>query len=399
MKSVRFNQPKYVVPLIVLPFLILCFYVYRMGEGVPEAKADAPVGMQGNIGNASQEVQRRAFDDKLDAFAQQYKEADGNTAVNPIADQAGLDSIDRLMKERFMGGGSVTGYPAVRPVGASGFAQDPEMARALASLQRPAVNQPGLGADAGFGQVGSVPVQQRPVAPVGKDPMELFRQQMAYMDSVSKANDPELKAERDRMAAVERAESLERAVPRLKVVKELDRSDVFNTVVPDRRDHFIMAVIDENVTGYAGSRIRLRLLEDVRAGKVLVRKGTYLYALISGFRDQRVTLSVRSILQDGRILPVKLDLYDTDGLPGLYVPESAFREFTRDLGGSSMQGVNIQGNSASASQFLMSSMDKMFQSTSSAIAAMIRKNKAKIKYNSYIYLIDPDELQKEQQGY
>lgn len=399
MKSIRFNQPKYVVPLIVLPFLILCFYVYRMGEGEPEAKADAPVGMQGNIGNASQEVQHRAFDDKLDAFAQQYKEADGNTAVNPIADQAGLDSIDRLMKERFMGGGSVTGYPAMRPLSNNGFAQDPEMARALASLQRPGVTQPGLGTDAGFGQVGSVPVQQSPVAPAQKDPMELFRQQMASMDSVSKANDPELKAERDRMAAVERAESLERAVPRLKVVKELDRSDVFNTVVPERRDHFIMAVIDENVTGYAGSRIRLRLLEDIRAGKVLVQKGTYLYALISGFGDQRVTLSVRSILQDGRILPVKLELYDTDGLPGLYVPESAFREFTRDLGGSSMQGVNIQGNSASASQFLMSSMDKMFQSTSSAIAAMIRKNKAKIKYNSYIYLIDPDELQKEQQGY
>ncbi|MNL68619.1 hypothetical protein D3C87_1933710 [compost metagenome] len=64
-----------------------------------------------------------------------------------------------------------------------------------------------------------------------------------------------------------------------------------------------------------------------------------------------------------------------------------------------MQGVNIQGNSANANQFLMSSIDKMFQSTSSAIATLIRKNKAKIKYNSYIYLIDTEALQNAQQNY
>jgi hypothetical protein len=36
----------------------------------------------------------------------------------------------------------------------------------------------------------------------------------------------------------------------------------------------------------------------------------------------------------------------------------------------------------------MSTTDKIFESTSSAIAGAIRKDKAKIKYNSYIYLID-----------
>jgi hypothetical protein len=35
-------------------------------------------------------------------------------------------------------------------------------------------------------------------------------------------------------------------------------------------------------------------------------------------------------------------------------------------------------------------VSKMFESTSSAIAGVIRKDKAKIKYNSYLYLIDTD---------
>jgi hypothetical protein len=60
-----------------------------------------------------------------------------------------------------------------------------------------------------------------------------------------------------------------------------------------------------------------------------------------------------------------------------------------------VQGVTIDGSSG-GSQFIMSSVDKIFQSTSSAIADLIRKNKAKMKYNSYIYLIDSDELQNSQ---
>jgi conjugative transposon TraM protein len=152
-------------------------------------------------------------------------------------------------------------------------------------------------------------------------------------------------------------------------------------------------VIDEGLTGYAGSRIRLRLLDDMQAGPYLIKKDTYLYALISGFNGQRVTLSVKSIVYQDKILPVKLEVYDLDGLEGLYVPESAFRDFTKDASTNVIQGVDMQNSSNS---FVMSAAGQLFQSTSSAIAGMIRKNKAKIKYNSYLYLIDNQAQQKAQ---
>jgi hypothetical protein len=117
-----------------------------------------------------------------------------------------------------------------------------------------------------------------------------------------------------------------------------------------------------------------------------------LYGLVNGFTQQRITLVITSVLTAGQILPVKLSVYDDDGLLGLYVPASAFRDFTKDLSGNSMQGVSIETGSA-GSQLLMSSMDKVFQSTSSAIAGAIRKNKAKIKYGTQVYLIDPQTLQ------
>ena len=151
------------------------------------------------------------------------------------------------------------------------------------------------------------------------------------------------------------------------------------------------AVIDENVTGYLGSRIRFRLLEDVYVGKNKVSKGSILYGQISGFTLQRVNLNIVSILNNGEILPINLSVYDTDGMQGLYVPQSAFREMMRELGENSVQGTTMDN---SGQGFFTSLLSRAFQSTSQTIANLIRKNKAKIKYNTHIYLINEKDLSK-----
>jgi conjugative transposon TraM protein len=380
--KINFKQPKYVLPLLALPFLCLFFYVWQSTFDKPKTEVKQQAGLNGNVGNVSADVRKKALADKLDAYRNTYKEADGYSAVNVISKEASgnpgfkdnytgrekqtLDSIDRAMKAK---------YNAPQPVD-----RDKALAAALNTMPRRRIPEPD------------------PPSPKEKDPMDVFRQQMAYMDSVSKMNDPAYKAEKLKQQAAEKAAQQKAFEKRLTVTRADTSPADFNTVKPSSEERFITAVIDENITGYAGSRLRLKLLEDIKAGGNLIRKGTYLFAQISGFSEQRVTLSITTILSDGKILPVKLDIYDLDGMPGLYVPSSAFREFTKDLGSSSVQGVTIDGNST-GSQFIMSSVDKLFQSTSSAIAGLIRKNKAKMKYNSYIYLIDTDALQNTQKSY
>jgi conjugative transposon TraM protein len=403
--TINFKQPRYILPLIILPFLCLFFYVWHSGSAKTKVKSRPEAGIQDNVGEVSADVKKEALSDKLDAYRNTYKEADGYTAVNPIGEEKSsnaemisqydssekrtLDSIDQQMKRQFNRGSPAGGitknasYSNIASRHAAGglSSEDKALTAALA----------GLAAQRQDRQAGSRP--NTSLAPVEKDPMELFKNQMAYVDSMSKSNDPQYQMELQKKTAGARLEELRKKQPLLEVHKAEDQSEDFNTIMPQKSDAFITAIVDENVTGYADSRIRLRLLEDIFAGHSLIKKGTYLYALINGFSGQRVTLSVQSILTGGQILPVKLDVYDQDGIQGLYVPESAFRDFTKDLGGSSMQGVNIQGSSQNGSQFLMSTVDKVFQSTSSAIASAIRKNKAKIKYNSYIYLIDPQAQQ------
>lgn len=382
--KINFKQPKYVLPALALPFLCLFFYAWHSGFSKPKPEIKQEAGLNGNVGNVSADVRKKNLAGKLDAYRNTYKEANGYSAVNVIPKEASsnasfqdrysskekqtLDSIDRAMKAKYN----------LPPTGT----HDRAIAAALPAM----VHQQKQRA------------AHAPVEPKEKDPMDVFKQQMAYMDSINKQNDPAYKAEQLKKLANDKAALQKASEFKLRVVKADEPSVDFNTVKPPGEDKFITAVIDENVTGYAGSRLRLKLLEDIRAGNNLIKKGTYIFAQISGFSEQRVTLSINTILSGGKILPVKLEIYDLDGMPGLYVPASAFREFTRDLGSNAVQGVTIDGNST-GNQFIMSSVDKIFQSTSSAIAGLIRKNKAKMKYNSFIYLIDGDALLNTQKSY
>jgi len=387
--KLNFKQPKYVLPLIALPFFCLFFYALHSPSKLKEKESPRSDGLNSSVGSVAEDVRKRNLSSKLDAFRNTYKDANGQSAVgiipaetsnNPVyrgndfAERARLDSINRSIRAK------LSGQLNNRSVSND----DKLIAAALANVGRQQSH-------------GSLDNKANATVDPAKDPMEIFRKQMAYMDSISKENDPAFKADKEKKQRAEELQKVQAAQVKYAVSKATPADEGFNTIRPGKDQEFIKAIIDENETGYAGSRIRLRLLEDIRAGGFLIPKGTYLYAQVSGFSQQRVALSIVSIMAGGKIFPVKLSVYDLDGLPGLYVPESAFRDFTKDLSGNTIQGVSIDGGSGS--QFLMSSVARIFQSTSSAITEIIRKNKAKMKYGTYLYLIDSESLQAEQKTY
>ena len=120
------------------------------------------------------------------------------------------------------------------------------------------------------------------------------------------------------------------------IKKTKGESEFFNTVSQnDPGFNMITAIIDENIKAVDGSRVRLRLLDDVEIGGMSVPKGTYLYATMSGFSKQRVKGKVGSVFVGDQIKIINLSIYDTDGLEGLYVPSSSFRETAKEIGGHS----------------------------------------------------------------
>lgn len=183
------------------------------------------------------------------------------------------------------------------------------------------------------------------------------------------------------------------------VVKKVrTSSSYFNTIADeDAEPNMIKAIIDENIKAVDGSRVRLRLLDDVEIGETMVKKGSYIYAIMSGFGSQRVKGTIKSLLVDDELVKVNLSLYDTDGLEGLYVPQSSFRETSQDVAASALGGSMSMNNGStgnSFSQWGMQAVQQAYSKTSNAISKAIRKNKAKLKYGTFVYLVNGNNKDK-----
>lgn len=180
------------------------------------------------------------------------------------------------------------------------------------------------------------------------------------------------------------------------VVKQKETSDYFNTIgnnEPQRK--LIKAIIDEDIKVVDGSRIRLRVLDDIEVGQTTIPKGTYLYATMSGFSQQRIKGTVKSVFMNDNLIKINLSIYDTDGLEGLYIPESSFRETAKDVGSQTMNTPpNFNTGTTIESAFVqwgMNAVQQGVQKTTQAISKNIKKNRVKLKYGTFVYLINSKE--------
>jgi len=179
------------------------------------------------------------------------------------------------------------------------------------------------------------------------------------------------------------------------VKKQKDTSDYFNTIVSNEPEHkLIRAIVDEDVKAVDGSRVRLRLLDDINIGDRTIAKGNYLYCTLNGFGQQRVKGTVKSVLVNDELVKVNLSIYDTDGLEGLYVPKSSFSETAKDIAsGTVSQNMNINDGTTTSStgRWGMQALQNAYQKVANALSKNIRKNKVKVKYGTQVYLINSRE--------
>ena len=156
-------------------------------------------------------------------------------------------------------------------------------------------------------------------------------------------------------------------------------------------------MIDKTTKAHEGTRLRFKLLDDVTVSGTRLKKGTYLYGTVTGFGQQRVRATITSILIGGKFISVNLSVFDNDGMEGFYVPESAFRDFMKEAGANTVQqNISFEsesgyGSGISGEAIALQALQNMYNSATSAVSANIRKNKAKIKYNTIVYLINSDK--------
>ncbi|GAA4459205.1 conjugative transposon protein TraM [Nibrella saemangeumensis] len=114
----------------------------------------------------------------------------------------------------------------------------------------------------------------------------------------------------------------------------------------------IPVVVHEDQAIREGQQVKLRLLKEVTVEGVTVPANSILYA-VGRLAEDRLILTVRSLQLGGQLIPLDLDVYDTDGSPGVNVPGLS-RQVGGQIQSSAIQGVNLPGVGALANSVLNS---------------------------------------------
>lgn len=154
------------------------------------------------------------------------------------------------------------------------------------------------------------------------------------------------------------------------------------------------AIIDETKTIKLGDEVKMRLMEDIQIGSVMVPKGTIIVAK-SNLSGNRLQLKVTSIEYKERIIGVDLSAFDLNGQEGLYVPLSAeaigLKALGEGLAETATGGISIQ--QSGKDQILANVSNGLIRSGGNYLRSKAGEVKIKIKAGYQLYLYD-----KSQQG-
>ncbi len=98
----------------------------------------------------------------------------------------------------------------------------------------------------------------------------------------------------------------------------------------------IEATVHSNQILVNGAVIQLRLATDIFINGILIPKGNPVNGTAS-LNNERLEVEINSIRYKNSLFPVKLEIYDLDGLPGIYVPGSISRDVVKNSADNSLQ--------------------------------------------------------------
>ena len=409
-RKINFKQPKYIFPLVVfIPLCALVYFVMQTFGGSEDAQQTVAID---RINTELPQANAEEAGDKMYEMSRRFGDEDAFTAIGAIGEE-------QKENEELEHGYSEDELNKLDAAEAERLRQQREMEeleRSLAESRRH-INSLAYG-DNAPGSTGNSRSGQRGISSgttEGYTSQDEFAKDLEEIQRRSYERQKAIESglgigrfDRDELAQKQRADSIakvrqaekERNRPKLVIKSGDTNAEKFHTVTfPDdvAEAKLIRVMIDQTTKAKEGTRLRFKLLDDITVSNTKLKKGTYLYGTETGFGQQRVKAPITSILVGDKFINVKLSVFDNDGMEGFYVPESSFREFVKDASSSAVQqNINFQsedgyGSGISGEALALQALQNVYNSASSAISSNIRKNKAKIKYNTIVYLINSEE--------
>lgn len=392
MKKINFKQPKYIFPAVI--FVPLCFLAYFVTQMIDSSSGQTEVATD-RINSSLPEPNSSEMGDKLFEMQRRYNDDDAYTAVGSLGQENETEEgIDHSYTEEELNRIDAAEAEKIRQQ-----KELEELERSLAASRKHINSHSGDNGSRRQNDYDNYDDYMDEMEAIQRRSME--RQKMLERTFGINQTDNEAQENKRRQDSIALAKKLEyeRNRPQLVLKSQDSNANRFNTVsneVDNLEAPLIRAMIDQTTKAHEGTRIRFKLLDNVSIKDLKLPRGTYLYGTVSGFTQQRVMAKITSILIGNKFIKVDLSVYDNDGMEGFYVPESAFRDFMKDAGSSTIQQ-NIQFDSGSSTTGIsgealaLQALQNVYNSATSAVSANIRKNRAKIKYNTIVYLINSSE--------
>lgn len=171
-----------------------------------------------------------------------------------------------------------------------------------------------------------------------------------------------------------------------------ERNDGFITVseaIDDNlRKNTLKVIVHETVTLKDGETVRLRLLESARVAGMTIPQNTLLTATAK-IQGNRLSLSVTNIEYRERIIAVNLIAYDSNGQPGIFIPNSlevnAAKEIAAGMGQSA--GTSFTFSSSAGQQIAADAGRGLMQGASQFFGNKMREVKVTLKTGYQLFLM------------
>ncbi|MEJ7829902.1 MAG: conjugative transposon protein TraM [Segetibacter sp.] len=338
-----------VLPLLTLPFVTLAFWALGGGKASDEVKQ--ATGLNLNLPDANLEDDKNA--DKLSFYNQADKDSlkreealrnDPNFRVQP---DTALHVLQMIPQNSNINSGSIDVNE--RKI----YSKINELNKQISEPYNSTEHSQNLSNNINKDFSGQVDKLQNMMKVMteknGSDPETV--QLNGMMDKILDIQHPERVKEKIKEKSITNKQQVfpvESSVPdnNVTLMQSSQKSnhnsfyELNNANTNDSTDHAIEAVVHETQTIVTGSTVKLRLIIDIYINGILIPKGNFIYGT-SSLENERLTISILSVRYQNNLMPVALQVYDMDGLIGIYIPGSVSRDVAKESAEKNLQGIDI----------------------------------------------------------
>jgi len=176
-------------------------------------------------------------------------------------------------------------------------------------------------------------------------------------------------------------------------IKTFRSENAFYSILKEKENipaqNAVEAVVHETKSVANGSKIKLRLLNDIYINGIFIPAGNFMFAEAT-INDLRLQMEIHSIIYNRSVLPVQLTIYDLDGIAGIDITEKAGRDVVKQGAANGLQGIELSSINPSVASQATSAGINMIKSL---LGRRIKHVKVPIESGHKVLLVNTDSAQ------